>query len=125
MLIVPLAFAGIALSMYALWVSHNHKKKGYIALCDLSKEISCTRAFSSKYSRMFGIHNAVFGIAFYALILVITNNAILIFLALLAMLATIHLAHISMIKMKNLCLVCNAIYLINTSIFLVIINGLG
>ena len=112
-----LAFLGFLLSFYALNVKWRHlRSKTYKPLCDFRENISCTKAFASKYGKIGGLPNPVYGIVFYALVFWLASrglNVYVLYLAILAVLGSIFLAYISYIKQRNFCLVCTGIYLIN------------
>ena len=47
-------FAGIALSSYAFYVeTKKEHDDSYVAMCDISESMSCTKVFSSKYTKLF------------------------------------------------------------------------
>ncbi|CAF3646164.1 unnamed protein product [Rotaria sp. Silwood1] len=59
---VLLGLTGLGLSIYAYYVKQQLKKNPkYKALCDLGPNISCTKAFSSKYGTGFGLSSSLFG----------------------------------------------------------------
>jgi vitamin-K-epoxide reductase (warfarin-sensitive) len=111
-----LSFLGLTLSFYAIYVRNKSiEVKGYKPLCDINKNISCTKAFKSKYYEIFGIPNTVLGIFYYAIAFLMSNRYphYLFFISLPVLLFTFYLGFISYFKQKNFCLVCNAIYIIN------------
>ncbi len=112
-----LALLGLLLSCYALYVEWKfHQKKKYHALCDISSAVSCTKAFSSPYGRLFKLPNAFYGVLFYVSVFLFAFYGLPTFVfygAVLSMLATFVLAYLSYVKMKNLCLVCSSIYVVN------------
>ncbi len=111
------ALGGILLSIYAFYVENkNRKEKSYKPVCDITEKVSCTKAFSSQYGKILGISNSAIGIFFYLLILIlsITNQIKIIFyFSVLAFTGTIYLSYISYFRLKNFCLVCTGIYIIN------------
>ena len=114
-MIVPLAALGLLLSAYALWVM-RHRSRSYHPLCDLHERISCTRAFTSAYAYTFGVHNAWYGIAFYAIVLaaaLLGQGRLVLLLAIAAALRSAHLAYVSYVKQRNFCVVCTAVYIVN------------
>ena len=118
-----LAVLGFLLSVYAFKTEQNIKKhKKYKALCDFNKEVSCSKTFSSKYSHVAGFSNSLAGIFFYILIFVLAafnfQNYIF-YLAVLSFLGSIYLAYLSFFKLKNFCLICTFIYLINILLLIV------
>ena len=113
---------GFSVSIYALHVERKStKQKNYKAICDISKNASCTKAFSSPQGKALGVSNASVGIIFYLTIFalaIINKPQIIFYLSALATLASVYLAYLSYIKMKNFCLVCTAIYIINILLLL-------
>ncbi|XP_039300525.1 LOW QUALITY PROTEIN: vitamin K epoxide reductase complex subunit 1-like protein 1 [Nilaparvata lugens] len=57
-------FAGIGflLSVYAYNVEVKlEEDTNYVAMCDFSEHMSCTKAFSSEYGKGFGLTRLIFG----------------------------------------------------------------
>jgi len=116
MVIKILVIIGLILSAYALWVKKHIDKKDYKPLCDVSKKISCSRAFGSTYGSLFGLPNPLLGIIFYAVIYVLFlygNLTAIFYLSLLAVIGSIYLAYCAYFVLRTYCLVCTAIYIIN------------
>ncbi len=120
MIIKLLAIIGFWLSFYAYYVEKKAGKKSakenYRPVCDISPKISCTKAFSSKYGRLLGMSNSLFGMFFYLVIYILFSLNLfnyVFFLSVLSVPGSIYLAYISYIKLKTFCLVCTSIYLIN------------
>ena len=124
--IIIISLLGLILSFYSFSVEKKKNfNKNYKPLCDIHKNISCTKAFSSRHGRILVFHNSTFGIIFYfaLIILAIFNQvAIIFYLSIVAFLFSLYLAYVSYVKMKNFCLVCSAVYLINILIFLFSLN---
>ena len=121
-IIVILSVVGVLLSIYAFYVEQKAKKnKKYKAICDLSDKASCTKAFSSSYGKMFGVSNSIVGIGFYLIIILLVyffQYKLIFYLSAFSFLTTIYLAYVLYIKMKNLCIVCTSIYVLNTLLFI-------
>lgn len=116
MTITIIATIGLILSIYALYVERKSKDKNYKALCDINKGMSCSKTFSSKYGKTFGISNSIYGILFYMLIIIlffINQRNIIFYLAIFSVLGSGYLAYLQYFKIKNFCLVCTLIYLVN------------
>ena len=116
---------GILLSIYALHVERNLKKKSYQAACDFSERVSCSKAFSSPYGHLFGLSNAFFGLLFYfgMYALLLFHLQFLFFMgAFCSVFGSFYLAYLSYVKLKTFCLVCTSIYLVN--ILLLILSTL-
>ena len=113
--IVPIL--GLLLSVYAFFVEKKiEKSKSYKPLCDISKKISCTKAFGSKYGSLAGVSNSFAGIFFYLIVvfLVFIGQLNYIFyLAIISVISSVYLAYTQITKIKSFCLVCSGIYLIN------------
>ena len=112
-----LAILGLILSIYSLYVEKKlEAQKSYSPVCDISKTISCSAAFESKYSKTFGVKNSLLGSGFYVLVLLLSVTSfapLILYLAAFGMLTTIYLAYSSYFKLKNFCLVCTSIYIIS------------
>ena len=121
--IILLAFAGIAVSIYAYVVEMNiSKNPEYKPACDISDKISCTRVMNSAYSKTLGISNALIGVAFYSLLFVLACFglvSIIFYLSIAAVVASIGLAYVSYFKVKSFCLVCTSVYVINLLLVIV------
>jgi len=114
---LALCLSGLVLSSYA-YVAGKEKKKRF---CDIRNNVSCTRAFTSRYSRLAVLPNSLWGVIFYlgyALLALLGFSGTTVLLSLLAFLGTVCLAYLSYIKMRNFCLVCTAMYLINILLLL-------
>lgn len=111
------AAAGALLSIYTLYVEYRLKKNAdYHAVCDISNKMSCTRTFHSNYGKMFGISNGWWGLLFYMLVaglLFYGKNDLVLYAAVFGLLFSARLAYILYFKLKNFCLLCNGIYLVN------------
>lgn len=119
-MLIQIAFIGLLLSIYAYVVESRAKQKGYKPICDINDRMSCTKAFTSGYGKMIGVSNSLIGICFYLLIIVLSQtqfNRIIFIMATLSLVGTLYLAYISYIKMRNFCIVCTAIYLVNLALF--------
>ena len=117
-----LAVTGLILSFYSLYVERKLvAQEDYSPVCDIRKNISCSAAFTSKYSKTLGINNSILGLGFYSAIFILYLTFYapwILYLATFGMLTTIYLAYISYFKLKNFCLVCTSIYLVNILILI-------
>lgn len=121
--ILILSFIGFLISLYAFYVERKlEKNKKYAPVCDIHEKISCKLNLSSKYSKVFKISNSLMGIIFYIIILILSiynlNNHIF-YLSLPSLIFSLYLATISFFKLRNFCLVCTPIYVINILITLI------
>ncbi|HIH38588.1 vitamin K epoxide reductase family protein [Candidatus Woesearchaeota archaeon] len=116
-MILILGILGLLLSLYALYIEKRaEKQKGYKAACDFNNKMSCTKAFTSKYGKTFGLPNSVYGMAFYLLIIILSffnQVRIIQVLAFLAVLGSCCLAYMLYVKLRDVCIVCTAIYIVN------------
>ena len=120
--ILILSCLGLLISLYAFYVKKKMEKdKNYSPVCDLSDKVSCTKAMGSEYGSFFIVPNSVWGIGFYALVLLLSilgNIEAVIWLSIVAVLGSIYLAYISFFKIKVLCPLCLGIYAINILILI-------
>lgn len=112
-----LTLLALILSIYAYRVVSKTKKyKKYKPLCDISKNISCTKAFFSKEGSLTGIPNPIIGILFYSLLFLLaalSKYNLIFILSIPAVLGSIYFSYISYFKQRNFCLICSTIYIIN------------
>ena len=118
------AVVGLLLSIYAYYVEIKTKQNvNYKAVCDITDGASCGKVVTSKYGKIVdGISNSVGGILFYISVLVLTLYNLPVFmtslqaifyLSVLSILGSLYLAYIQYFKIKSLCVVCTAIYIVN------------
>mgnify|MGYP001600424065 CR=1 FL=1 len=116
-IIIILSIIGVFLSIYAFYIERKTREnKKYKAVCDIGNNASCTKAFSSSYGKMFGISNSLAGIGFYIMIIILTiigYPKIFFYFSIISLLFTLYLAYVSFFKLKNLCIICSLIYVIN------------
>lgn len=133
MSLILLAIIGIFLSAYALYVEVLKEiDKDYQAMCDISASISCSKVFTSKYGRGFGIlgellgedhllnqPNSIFGMIFYCLVIIMGEIKSLkvakfqrVFIS-LSNLMSIYLAYLLYFVLKDFCIVCVSTYIVN------------
>ena len=69
-----LSAIGFVISLYSWWADLNlHRHPKYKPFCDFHNNVSCSKNFTSKYSRVFGISNALIGIVAYFLIFIFVS----------------------------------------------------
>lgn len=133
-----LCVIGLALSFYALHVEHNAEEDNeYVAACDISHRVSCSRVFLSEYGRIFSflgivpkqsfldLPNAAYGVCFYVLmallrVFVKRNVAIIdliLLLAVVSMSLSAYLSYILTFRLEDICVVCYSTYLCNLMLF--------
>lgn len=114
MIIRLLAIFGFVLSVYVLYIRWQRSRSlWYKPLCDISKKVSCTQAFESKYSSLLGVDNAILGLVFYVAVFAFAESSFVFWLALLGVSASFVLAYFSFFKQKNVCILCMAVYVVN------------
>ena len=120
-LIIIICIAGFLLSAYSFYVEKKlEKNRKYKAVCDINDHISCTAAAKSDYSAVGGIPNSIKGMFFYpfmAVLALLGYPQILFYFAAASLLMTLYLAYVSYFKLKNYCLVCSSVYLVNILLF--------
>lgn len=130
---LALCLAGLALSAYALHVkAERARSPEYRAYCDVGESISCSRVFSSPWSKGFGLvepllgpdsilnqSNSIFGLIFYSQQLLLGcygapwASLVLMLSSLLSLLGSVYLAWILFFVLYDFCLVCVTTYAIN------------
>lgn len=129
---------GLAISMYAIFVEHKAQLDSeYIALCDLSPSVSCTKVLTSEYAKIFsylGIFpkdsifnqpNTIYGILYYVAYGITYRlfrfydwgKLVLLSLATASMVLCAYLAYILTVKLADVCIVCYLTYLCNIVLF--------
>ncbi len=122
-IILIVAFIGLAASVYGFFIEQKLKKDAaYKPVCDISDRASCTKALSSEYSTTFGISKTIWGMMYYALIIVGTllQFHMLTFLAItIGLCLTIWFAYLLYFKLRLFCFVCTTTYIVNIFLFIV------
>ena len=115
--VVIIALVGLAISGYAYMVEQKIKADhAYKPMCDLSDKISCSKPIASEYGQLFGVTNSLFGIVFYASMViaaVLGWHAFIFYGALASCIVSVFLAYILYFKIRVLCLICTSIYVVN------------
>lgn len=124
---------GMVVSIYAVFVEFKLEvDKDYVALCDINQVMACSKVFSSKYARGFGLvgpslgedhflnqPNGIYGAILYIILLVLSQlkrmraaqvQRVLVFLA---NLMTPYLAYLLYKVIQAVCVLCVATYVIN------------
>eukprot|EP00164_Ancoracysta_twista_P004597 GFYU01006208.1.p1 GENE.GFYU01006208.1~~GFYU01006208.1.p1 ORF type:complete len:169 (-),score=41.24 GFYU01006208.1:176-631(-) len=118
---------GMVLSAYALYVEIKlSQDKNFVALCDISEWMSCSKVFSSKWGHMlFGVPNAFWGCLFYPIVALLTRKKVwdLVLLAsAISTLGSCFLGYILIFVVVDICLVCMSIYVISFIMLYVVYN---
>ncbi|KAJ8412394.1 hypothetical protein AAFF_G00127300 [Aldrovandia affinis] len=129
---------GILLSLYAFHVeSEKARDPNYEAMCDVSKAMSCSKVFTSRWGRGFGLlgsifgknsamnqPNSVYGIFFYVfqLLLGMTVSAmaalILMTTSIASVVGSLYLGYILYFVLKDFCIICVTTYALNFILFI-------
>ncbi|XP_003438529.1 vitamin K epoxide reductase complex subunit 1 [Oreochromis niloticus] len=128
-----LCLFGLVLSIYALHVEVSRERNpDYRALCDLGESVSCSRVFTSRWGRGFGLvqyfvakdsplnqPNSVLGIIFYTLQMGLGLSvskkaaAFLVFSSWVSVAGSLYLASILAFVLGDFCMVCVSTYIVN------------
>ncbi|XP_068100086.1 vitamin K epoxide reductase complex subunit 1-like protein 1 [Hyperolius riggenbachi] len=137
---VLLCAAGIALSVYAYHVETSRERDPeYLALCDVNPSISCSKVFTSRWGRGFGLvenilgaqsllnqPNSVFGMVFYTLqvslgfVGSVGAAVTLVTTSLVSIAGSLYLAYILFYILEDFCVICITTYVLN--FFLLLLN---
>ncbi len=116
------AALGFGLSLYAFSIERTlQKNPNYRPACNISDRISCTAPIVSPYGKLFGFSNVLLGLVFYPFLalLAVTAPPIILLIATSGLLFfTVFLAYILFFKVKAICPICIALYMVNISLFL-------
>ncbi|XP_075687083.1 vitamin K epoxide reductase complex subunit 1-like protein 1 [Rhinoderma darwinii] len=135
---------GIALSVYAYHVETSREKDAaYRALCDITPSISCSKVFTSRWGRGFGLvekilgsqsplnqPNSVFGVLFYTLQIALgfvglAAAAVTLLVTSLASIAgSLYLAYILVYILEDFCVICVTTYVLNFILLLLNVKRL-
>ncbi|XP_059829179.1 vitamin K epoxide reductase complex subunit 1-like protein 1 [Mobula hypostoma] len=130
---------GVLLSVYAYHVeSARGSDPGYVAMCDFSEQMSCTKVFGSRWGRGFGLvgiifgtesalnqPNSIYGLSFYVLqmLLGMTVSAmaalILMTTSIVSVVGALYLSYILYFVLKDFCIICITTYILNFILFII------
>jgi len=140
-----LGLVGLSISIYAVYIeTASTLDNEYHASCDINEVISCSKALLSQQAHIFSylgiipkdslldFPNAVYGIIFYVLVLIISRfmNKIVILMDLLLFISTFsmvlsaYLAY-TLVQMSTICVVCLTTHACNSAIFFASISCLS
>ncbi|KAF7235576.1 Vitamin K epoxide reductase complex subunit 1-like protein 1 [Varanus komodoensis] len=132
-----LCAVGLTLSVYAFHVETSKERDAsYRAMCDISAAISCSRVFTSRWGRGFGLvagllgphsvfnqPNSVFGLAFYTLQILLGFSksglaaVTLLGTSVVSIAGSLYLAYILFFVLHDFCVICISTYVLNFSLF--------
>lgn len=125
--LIIVALIGFGISLYAYIIEQKIRSTpDYKPFCDINDKISCSKPLKSEYSNLFFVSNAIVGMAFYALTIVLSvleAQKLLLVAAIASFIATCILAYILYVKIQSFCLVCTATYIVNIIILLLVIRN--
>src|SRR5262245_8615051 len=127
------AFAALGLiaSSASTWVHYQIlNDPAYASFCDVNESFSCTVAYTSRFGTAFGVPVAVFGVIFFAFVLLLVavsarspaaeNLPGYLFAASTIGLAVVlYLGYASFFIVKTLCVLCLATYVAVTVLFII------
>ncbi|KAL0984521.1 hypothetical protein UPYG_G00142600 [Umbra pygmaea] len=128
-----LCIFGLFLSFYALHVEISRESDPeYRAMCDLGDSVSCSKVFTSRWGRGFGLvelfvakdsalnqPNSVLGIIFYTLQLALGQSVstrstfLLVWFSWVSVAGSLYLACVLAFVLGDLCIVCISTYMVN------------
>ncbi len=132
-------FIGVLAALYAIYVEDRSEHVvGYVPMCEIGPNASCTMVLKSDYARMaikylhlddnsmFNVPNTYYGLLFYVAVmlygcypftLIPYRETMLLIAASGSMLMSAVLAYILKYVLKNFCAICVFTYVVNTAIF--------
>ncbi|XP_029462743.1 vitamin K epoxide reductase complex subunit 1 [Rhinatrema bivittatum] len=136
---------GILLSVYAYHVETSKESDAsYRALCDINASISCSKVFTSRWGRGFGLlenfagrnsvinqPNSVFGVVFYCLQILLgfvgssAAAATLLGTSVVSVAGSLFLAYILFFVLHDFCVICVTTYILNFTLFFLNWKRLG
>lgn len=140
-----LCLIGVLVCLYGIYIEKNVKTPKFRAICDINNNTSCTLVLTSKYSHMIkllfnlndssrlNLSNAQYGLLFYIGLILYQYypftllpfyNFLFFCIIFSSFVACIVLAYILYYKLQQLCLICVAIYIINTALFIIAVINL-
>ncbi len=122
-LIILLAVAGFAVSLYGFIVEQKLKQDPtYKPICDISDKASCTKPMLSEYGKFLGVSNTVIGMIFYTVVCAaacLGLAKLVLLLSIGACIASAGFAYILYFKIKTFCVLCTTTYAINAGLLVV------
>jgi uncharacterized membrane protein/protein-disulfide isomerase len=125
------ALAGLAASIGAGWVHYRLlADPRYASFCDISATVSCTQVYASRFGTFGGIPVALFGVIFFALVLLLLAAArstrvrvnvpgYLFAASTVGLAVSLYLGYASLFLLKAVCLLCLATYAAVVGLFIV------
>lgn len=125
-MIAFLCIVGVMLSLYGMQVhiyantTDNNNKNKEKQWCDINDRVSCSRAINSPYGKIiWNIPNPVLGVLYYTAVLISHRLDITILtksIAVVGVLFSCFLGYILAFKIKTVCVICIAVYIVNIAL---------
>jgi uncharacterized membrane protein len=122
LIITLLAVIGFIVASYVYYtyskIKSGEKCKPY---CDINSRVICSESIMSPYGKMYGIHNGIWGMLFYLVIIALNiygQKSTILILSIIAVLISIRLAYILHFKLKKICINCYIIYAVNFALLI-------
>lgn len=125
------ALLGLAAASASTWVHYRLlTDPTYSSVCDVSSTVSCTDAYASRYGSVAGVPVAIFGVLFFALVLLVLalcrrsaaareNLPGYVFaLSTVGLAVVLYLAYASFVVLGAVCLLCVGTYIAVLGLFL-------
>lgn len=120
--ILVIASIGLLLSTYGFYIEQKLKKDTtYKPLCDISPNISCSKPFLSPYGKIITNSNTALGMFFYSMLIVLgffEYREVTFMFTFAGIAMSLVFAYILYFKIKTVCLLCSAIYIVNIALFI-------
>lgn len=127
------AVVGLAVSLTSLYVHYQLlANPSYTSFCDVSATVSCSQAYLSPYGSFLGVPVALFGVLWFAFVLVLAAieaggpaafkesfPGYLFVLATVGLAVILYLAYAAFFVLKELCLLCLVTYVAVIGLFIV------
>jgi len=117
-----LSAMGFLISAYVYYTYRKMTSdKKFRPYCDINSKVVCSASVMSPYGKTVGVHNGIWGMLFYLLVLlaVYLGNILTVFiLSVVAVLISCRLACILYFKLKKVCINCFMIYVVNISLLI-------
>ncbi len=124
--VMILSVLGFGISLYTYLLEQKVKKMPhYKPMCDISDKISCTKPMKSFYASLFYVSNALLALIFYALIFILGMLQLKPFLMVIVLggcVMSCFLAYLLYFRIKSLCILCTALYVINFLLLFVLLR---
>ncbi len=136
-LVWVLALVGLAASLTSLYVHYQLLvQPGYASFCDINATVNCQQAYLSRYGSVFGVPTALFGVIWFAFVLVLalleafgpptvkaSIPAYLFATTTIGLAVVLYMAYAAFFVLKAVCVMCLTMYAAVIGLF--IVSGLS